>query len=410
LTQSGSGGEVQILRRFEVLMTQFNQARFFSVLDDERSGCPWPESYGLISAAAAGNGPVPHLVYQYDGSLYSLPLPPVHMTLPDAGSADQPWTVDSWTYEVVSKVAGDNSEIWNIAATERRGRRQALQVDAASGQLQKSNQDVFMGQGIRFNLTLTQTSSEPIAQATATATTELIEGLLELQKELNRRPDTQTGELSPRQIESASAMLVTLLPKARDTPLQETVIRIARDVERQKRRVMATMNRQDQLLNQPAPPFALNLVDGKTLSSEALKGKIVVLHFWSYKDKPLSEPYGQVGYLDFLASQRRSANVAVVGIATSPALQSADSVQRGRRSARKLIEFMNIGYPVGYDDGSLLRALGDPRESNGELPLWVVLSADGKIVHYRSGFYEIDRQRGLRELDDILIEQVRGNR
>ena len=133
-----------------------------------------------------------------------------------------------------------------------------------------------------------------------------------------------------------------------------------------------------------------------------MAGKTVVLHFWNYSDKPLSEPYGQVGYLDFLSNQRKADNVAVVGIAMNSSLQQADQVRTAKRSARKLAEFMNLNYPIGYDSGALIREFGDPRESGGDLPLWVVISADGKVVHYHAGFYEVDQKAGLKELADVL--------
>jgi peroxiredoxin len=166
------------------------------------------------------------------------------------------------------------------------------------------------------------------------------------------------------------------------------------------------MKRQQQLVDKAAPSFRLNLVTSGTLESESLKGKVVILHFWKYSEKPLSEPYGQVGYLEFLSSRRKPQNVEVVGIATNPALRHNDSQHAGRRTARKLMEFMNLSYPVGYDDGGLLRELGDPRDSGGELPLWVVISSSGQVVHYHSGFYEVDQRLGLKELDDIIVAQA----
>ena len=91
----------------------------------------------------------------------------------------------------------------------------------------------------------------------------------------------------------------------------------------------------------------------------------------------------------------------------NPLLQQSETARLGQRTARKLAEFMNLSYQIGYDDGSLLRELGDPRDSDGQLPLWVVLSPEGKIIHYHSGFYEIDRQQGLKELDEVLVAQIR---
>lgn len=72
-----------------------------------------------------------------------------------------------------------------------------------------------------------------------------------------------------------------------------------------------------------------------------------------------------------------------------------------------MIEFMNLTYPVAYDDGSLLRAVGDPRDTNGRLPLWIVLSAEGRVLHYHAGYYEIDPAKGLQELDGVLTSLIR---
>ena len=143
---------------------------------------------------------------------------------------------------------------------------------------------------------------------------------------------------------------------------------------------------------------------GGTLASDSLKGKTVILHFWDYKDAPLTEPYGQTGYLEFLFNKRRDQNLQVVGISTNADLQTTENAARGRRAARKIAEFMNLSYPIGYDDGSLLKAYGDPRESRGQLPLWIVIGADGKVKHYHPGYYEIDAARGLKELEAVLSE------
>ncbi|HIE96585.1 MAG TPA: TlpA family protein disulfide reductase [Fuerstia sp.] len=161
------------------------------------------------------------------------------------------------------------------------------------------------------------------------------------------------------------------------------------------------------MLDRAAPEFSLNLIGGGILSSKSLRGKIVVLHFWKYAEKPLSEPYGQVGYLEFLFNKYKQMNVEVIGVAMNRALLQRETARAGQRTARKLAEFMNLSYAIGYDDGALLREFGDPRDSAGQLPLWVVLSPEGKIIHYHSGFYEIDRQQGLKQLNDVLTRHIR---
>jgi len=209
-----------------------------------------------------------------------------------------------------------------------------------------------MGQGVKFRLSVERVSSRECAGDETQKLTQLQAKLLTLQSALRRQPDTQRKELIPRQIEAAKSQLDELSAMAKGTSLQETVFRIRRDVTRQDQRVAQTMERQKQLLNQSAPEFSLNLVTGGTLGSESLKGNVVVLHFWKYAEKPLAEPYGQVGYLEFLSGKRRDSNVKVVGVAMNQSLRQADRVRAGTRTARKLIEFMNLTYPVGYDDGA----------------------------------------------------------
>ena len=405
LNQPNRAGDELVLRRFEVLLLEDPVGSFFSVLDDDRDGCPWPESFGRVDAA---NAPSPHLVYSYDGSTYTLPLPPLAVHFPDDVEIGTSWVEDGWTFDVVENgTASEGQRTWKIDASERRGRRQKLTVTADSGVLLKASQDVFMGQGERFELILNQTTVKSLADDASQQVEQLQSDLLTLQAALGRRPDTQLAELSPRQIADARSRIEALSVLAKGTPLQEAVLRISRDVVRQGRRVAETMKRQKELLDKSAPEFVLNLTSNGTLESDSLRGKTVILHFWKYSDKPLSEPYGQVGYLEFLFNQRQKMNVAVVGIAMNPLLQQNDKVASGKRSTRKLTEFMNLSYPIGYDDGSLLRALGDPRDSGGELPLWVVLSPTGKVVHYHSGFYEVDRKQGLKQLDDVVIGQIR---
>lgn len=400
-------GQDSILRRFEVQLMAGPANRFFHVLDDVRSGCPWPDSYGLIPMVGDAAGVEPHLLYQYDGNPYSIGLPPLVLNLPDQIAPDTTWDQSGWNMTVLERRRVDGVDCWLVEASERRGRRQTLTAEATNGYLLRAQADVFMGQGDRFRLTLDRATSVSVADESAATLSKLQEGVLELQKALNRRPDSQQSELSARQIETAVGYRTALHELAAGTALQNLVKRISDDVERQQKRVTAVADRAGQLMHSAAPEFSLNLINGGSIESQSLKGKVVVLHFWDYRDQPLAEPYGQTGYLDFVFNQRRKANVQVIGISTSPDFQQSDTLSRAKRSSRKLSEFMNLTYPVAYDDGALLRTLGDPRDSSGQLPLWIVLSSDGKIAHYHAGFYEIDTARGLKELDAVLAEQIR---
>jgi hypothetical protein len=86
-----------------------------------------------------------------------------------------------------------------------------------------------------------------------------------------------------------------------------------------------------------------------------------VLHFWEYRETPLEEPYGQVGYLDYLSRDLGKQGVVVLGVSVDPRLADPETRRAGAVAARKLRDFMNLSYPILLDDGRLLKRLGDPR-------------------------------------------------
>src|SRR5690606_24995667 len=92
--------------------------------------------------------------------------------------------------------------------------------------------------------------------------------------------------------------------------------------------------------------FALSGTAGEKWGPDDLPGKITVLHFWEYRDTPLEEPYGQVGYLDFLARQHGKSGVQVFGVMVDDRLAENGSRGAAAASARKVKSFMNLSYPI----------------------------------------------------------------
>ena len=401
LIQPGKG-EGEILRRFEVQLFSLPEGSFFHVSDDLRQGCPWPDAFGNTSANPAPDELVPHLIYPWDGSRYFLPLPPLLLALPEKPEPGAAWSQQGWQMTVLQQKNLNGTAAWEIEAREPRGRRQMLTTEAASGLLLRAEMDVFMGQGDQFLMTLARATSKPLDETLQSSLSAATRELLALRNKLKRRPDAQLAELSPRQIRDTLDALPQLTKAAANTPLERLTRQIQTDAQQQQQRLESASSRSQALMNSPAPDFSLKLVSGETLNAESLKGKTIILHFWDYRDAPLAEPYGQTGYLEFLFNKRRQQNLQVVGVSTNVDLQSTENLARGKRAARKIAEFMNLSYPIGYDDGSLLKALGDPRDQRGQLPLWVVISPEGRILHYYAGFYEIDAAQGLRELDAVL--------
>jgi peroxiredoxin len=143
-------------------------------------------------------------------------------------------------------------------------------------------------------------------------------------------------------------------------------------------------------------------VAGKSVTQEALAGKVTVLHFWPYRDTPLEEPYGQVGYLDFLVRKRAKDPLQVIGVTVDERVADESQRRSVAAAARKFRDFMNVGYPIVLDDGTFLKRFGDPRNAGGKLPVFVVIGKDGKVAEYRAGLYDVTPQEGLAELDKII--------
>ena len=131
-----------------------------------------------------------------------------------------------------------------------------------------------------------------------------------------------------------------------------------------------------------------------------------MLHFWDYRDEPLKEPYGQVGYLDFMYQRRKPDGLRVYGVAVDGRLADEKTRPAAERSVKKLKAFMNLSYPVLLDSGSLVKQFGDPRLLGANLPLFVVVGRDGKIIHYHVGHHKVHQEQGLDELDRVVGEAL----
>jgi hypothetical protein len=92
----------------------------------------------------------------------------------------------------------------------------------------------------------------------------------------------------------------------------------------------------------------------------------------------------------------------VVGIAVNEDFANPEKRGSAVARTRKLRSFMNLTYPILRDNGSFLERVGDPRLTGAKLPLYVVLDRTGKVEQYHVGFYEVDRDRGLKALDETI--------
>lgn len=398
LQVQGNGDEV-IQREFGCILIDGPSSSFFLVIDSEE-GCPWPDAFGTATNAAGG-GVTPHLLYRFDGTPYIISLPDLKMKLPDNLNQASNWDIGNWNWQVAGQLDRDEKTV-RLIAKERRGRKQTAAFDRNTGWLTEAKLDVFMGRGEKFQLLLKRTSVDKVPNALQAHLLGAQEKLLKLQADLNRRPDGQRSDLTARQIRLAESTLQQLQDAPETLPLQPLLSRIAKQVAMQSSNMKAAASAKADMLNRTISNFTMTQLNGRPFDSTTLKEKPTVLHFWSYSQNALEEPYGQVAYLEFIKTRRTQDHLNVIGIITNPLVQSAEHQTVELRSARKVTEFMNLSYPVVYDDGQLQKQCDPTSSAGNDSPVWIVLDATGKVVHYHQGFYEVDRRHGLKELADVL--------
>jgi len=99
----------------------------------------------------------------------------------------------------------------------------------------------------------------------------------------------------------------------------------------------------------------------------------------------------------------------VLGIAVDSRLRDEASRSTARKDIRAFCDFMNLSYPVAFDEGEekVIDRFGDPRTVGGKLPLYVVIAPDGRVAEYHPGPWSKSADEGLKELDERVQKLAR---
>lgn len=417
LAKMGRTGAEQPIKKFTIYSLVHKQAdgKRLAYLVDERGGggWAWPERIGTLELnaknSAAKSSPI-RLLADHEGTPN-----PINVRQPLFEFADklvedgeEEWTSGQSSYEVVREQKLKDRDCWVIRVSTNNGRKQQLWVAKSDNTLLvAAEQQVFMGRGEEYVLKLDLESTKPVDATGFEKLNKPLQALLDLKAQVNRADGETKTELTTDQITVAQKVIGVIEKEADGTPFAAISAVISRDVKSQSQRADDVESLAKKFNGQAAPAFDLTTLDKKAISSKDLAGKIVVLHFWDYEGEPLTEPYGQVGYLDFLSNKRKRYGIEVIGVAVNESFTDASKSTAALRSVRKLREFMNLSYPIATDDGTLLAMFGDPRKLGAKLPLWIVINPDGKIAHYHVGFYSIKPDEGLRPLDEAVMKQIK---
>jgi hypothetical protein len=381
-----------------------------------RGGWLWLDHFGVVGSGeeTAEGAASPALLYEREDGKSIVPLlGPVLIGGPEEIEVGATWTSGGLEHRVLRQTAKAQRNCWEVEVRSLYGHKRTLWLEQESLLVVALRETVFMGQGQEHKLTLDLVESKQLSGSDLERTAAAIEKWSKLREQLGWKSHTLRTELNAQEIATLKAELPKLLltrsvneAKTATTGrgfgmLDSVAEAAASDAQGQKNRAGAMAALRERAIGQSLGEIKLQDLAGKAIGPADLAGKVVVLHFWAYRDTPLEEPYGQTGYLDYLVRRRGGEGVAVYGVQVSEQFGD-EPLRAAAASARKLKAFMNLSYPIVLDDGTLLKRVGDPRPAGGKLPLFVVLGKDGKIAEYHAGFFDVKANEGLAELNAVI--------
>jgi hypothetical protein len=312
------------------------------------------------------------------------------------------WQQDKFTHEVVGSAKTAGLDTWQVDVRNAYGLKRRFFAAKDTPMVVGLFENVFIGQGEKHELRYELASVSQLVSAQAEATQAAFTGFIKLRAQLGIEPNSRDVKWTDERLVALREQLPAIAKGVSDGPLVKIAQAALRDSKTQNNRAGAVAVMRERLLGNVSPQPELSELTGQKLDWKSIDNKVTVLHFWEYRDTPLEEPYGQIAYLDFLYRNKPSDDVQVIGIASNQRLLQPDTRRRALLSAKKLKSFMNLSYHIVADTDGAIDSFGDPRVTGAKLPLFVVIGKDGKVIHHHVGTYEVDRDRGLEELDQVV--------
>lgn len=394
-------------KTFSLVVTQVAPEQLVFLLEERGgTGWNWPQRFGQIDVNDPQSVGV-RLLHQFEGTPTPLPVRRVLFEYADRLTPETEWSGRDGQYECIRKRMVNGREVAVVEVAMDRGRRQTLEVETETGVLMTLRERLFLGRGDAFQLTMQLELRRELKPEELASTRAISAALVKLQSSLTLPDARQRTWLNDEEIVAAEQTVSRLQPVP-DTNWGRLVTSIQRDLVAQTRRLEGVAGLAQKFLGQSTSTRGdWKRVDGKPLDQSARAGHTTVLHFWEYNGDKLVEPYGQVGYLDFLHNRRHRLGAQVIGVAVDTRFGDPAQSRVAAQPVRKFQTFMNVSFPIIIDDGALLSRFGDPRTIGAELPLWVVIGHDGKVTHYKVGYYDLKPDEGLRELDAAVVEALK---
>ena len=399
-------------KSFELTLWVLDQndlgAELFWLVDERGRGeFPWPERFGRLRVDSywrtTAEGPA--VLYDRGEGRSAVPITlpflaaekplAAGMNIKDGKDGKLDLVVDRPT-----KVA--DQPAWHVSVRDAFGPKRTLWVNQQGPVVLRMTENLTLGRGEPYQLQLEHLLTEKLDDTQLTALAKTIDRLTALRGKLNLAPRSHQIDWKAEQLTMLREQLPGVVEIATGTPLAGLVAAAQRDLALQSGRSDAVANLSARFEGRVIEDFSTKGLAGETFNKADLTGQVTVLHFWDYRDEPLKEPYGQVGYLDFMYHRRKAGGLQVYGVAVDGRLSEEKTRAAAERGVRKLKSFMNLSYPVLLDSGGLIKQFGDPRLVGASLPLFVVIGPDTKILHYHVGHYDVHQDQGLKQLDDVV--------
>lgn len=380
-------------------------ATYWTTEERGRGGWSWVDRFGVWEFGdklrpTSGAGPT--LSYDRPEGAQVIPLPAPFLTYAEPFAVGVSWFEGPLEFRVAAEEKVGSANAWRIEVRSPIGRKRVVWVDKESPVIVALSEMVFLGQGEQHELRLELTSRTVLDPKESDASLAAFDEFLRLRERLGIAPQSREVRWTADRLAILKADLPTLAEKVKGTMLAKLAQSAEQDAKNQKERAGALGALQSKLVGRASPQPAVETIAGEKFAWDGVRGKVTVLHFWDYRDMPLEEPYGQVAYLDFLARQHAGGEVQIYGVVADERVTQAETKRAGVQSAKKLHSFMNLSYPLLVDSGAAIKEFGDPRATGAKLPLFVVIDRQGNIVHYHAGHYEVNRDRGLEELGNVV--------
>ena len=367
---------------------------------------PWPSQFGAVDwqhgrAFDAKLG-WPALLHPHDERKSVVQFPPLLVSTNHNLKVGKSWQEGKNTFQVIKSTKILNRACWEITVSNNYGLQQTLWVEKEQPLVLAADSRIVLGQGKEHRLQFSLAELRPLDKSGSQQMRQAFGTMGKLREQLEIKPGKAEYDWSDQQLKLLRGSLPEIRRDLRDTPLFEVAQLATQDASNQKDRKMTIAAITKRIMGREISELKVRGLKGEMFPKDGLKDSVVVLHFWEYRDKPLTAPYGQVGYLDFLYQKYQKQGLKMYGVAANLGLADAEQRPAAVRGIKKLVEFMNLSYPVLVDSEGALQRLGDPRAADAKLPLFLVLDRDSKVIHYHVGYYEVQRDRGLAALDAVV--------